>query len=141
MPKFLKILSYFLLITSFILGVIFYAVPTDLKENLMTNVLLYFAYILFFATILAAVVLPLMNLLDNPKGLKKGLLSIVVVVVVFGLAFLMSSGKPLDAVVNPAPSVLTLKITDTGLIVTYILAAVSIIAIVGGGIINMVRNR
>lgn len=141
MPKFLKILSYFLLITSFLLGIVFYAVPTTLKEEVMTNVLLYFAYILFFATILAALGLPLMNVLDNPKGLKKGLISIGVVVIVFGFSFLISSGNPLAAVVDPAPSVLTLKITDTGLIVTYILAAFSIISIVAGGIINMVRNR
>ncbi len=141
MPKFLKILSYFLLITSFLLGIIFYIVPEEVKKDLMTNVLLYFAYILFLAALIAAIAFPMMNVLDNPKGLKKGLLSIGVVVVVFGLAFLMSSGKPIDAVVDPAPSVMTLKITDTGLIVTYILAAVSIIAIVGGGIINMVRNR
>jgi hypothetical protein len=141
MPKFLKILSYFLLITSFLLGIIFYIVPEEVKKDLMTNVLLYFAYILFLAALIAAIAFPLMNVLSNPKGLKKGLISIGVVVVVFGLAFLMSSGKPIDAVVNPAPSVMTLKITDTGLIVTYILAAVSILAIVGGGIINMVRNR
>lgn len=150
MSKLIKYLSYILLGLSAILAIAFYAVPKgDIASfetmsnsgQFLTLVLLYFTYILFFAALILAIGLPLMNLLSNPQGLKKILYSIILVVVVFGFAFMISSGKPLDAVVDPAPSALTLKITDTGLIVTYILAAVSVITIIGGGIINMVKNR
>ena len=138
MPKYLKILSYFLLILTLVLGVIFYAAPI---KDLMSEVMLYYAYVLFFLSILAAILLPLKNFYDNPKGLKKVLIYIAAVVVVFGLSYLMSSGAPLDVNVEPAPSTITLKITDTGLYVTYILAFCSVLAILYGGISKMIKNR
>jgi hypothetical protein len=138
MPKFYKFLSYFLLALSLVMGVIFYAAP---DKEAMTNVLLYYAYILFGATILAAIALPLKNFIENPKGLKKVIFSIVAVIVVFGVSYLLSSGAPLDVNVTPAPSESTLKITDTALYVTYILALCSLVAILYGGISKMIKNR
>lgn len=139
MPKALKIFSYFLLILSLALGVIFYAAS---DKDGMTNVLLYYSYILFAVAILSAIILPLKNFASNPKGLKKALISLVVVVVVFGVSYLLSSDEPLNITgleVQPSPS--TLKITDTALYVTYILAAVSVFVIIYGGVTKMIKNR
>ncbi len=138
MPKFYKFLSYFLLALTLVLGVLFYA---SSDKEAMTNVLLFYAYILFGLTLLAAIVLPMKNFASNPKGLKKALLSIVAVIVVFGVSYLLSSSEPVNINVEVPPTPMTLKITDTALYVTYILAACSVVAIVYGGVSKMIKNR
>lgn len=138
MAKFVKYLSYALLAITAVLGVLFYA--TSNTEG-MTEIMLYYCYILFFAAIALALILPLINLLNNPKGFKKIMTNLGAIIVVFGLSYILASGDALQVAVNPAPSEFTLKLTDAGLIATYILSVISIVAIVLGGIMNLVKNR
>lgn len=138
MPKFVKILSYILLIISFLSGLVFYILPSN---EVMIDVILYLAYIFFAIAIIASLGMPLAYALKNPKGIKQGLIKVGAVILVFAVAFLLSSGDPLATNIEPAPSTLTLKITDTGLYVTYLLATISVLAIVLGGVVNLVKNR
>jgi len=137
MSKFVKYLSIALLSISGILAVAFYINPVDS----MVETCLIYTYILFGLAILLMLVLPLFSLLDNPKKFKKIFRNLAAVVVVFGLGYILASSDPLVVPTNVETTPLTLKLTDAGLIVTYILVALSIISIASGALINMVKNR
>ena len=133
----MKYLSYLLLGLGVLLTVLFF-----LNTDGMTDTYLVYAYILFGVAVTLAIVLPLLNVINNPKSLKKILLSLVVVVVVVGLAYMLASGNPLTNVsIDPEPSAATLKVTDTGLIITYFLFGAAVLAIFAGALVNMVKNR
>ncbi len=101
------------------------------------------AYILSGIALLLALVLPLINMIKNPQNLKKMLINVGLIVVVFVIAFLLASGDPLPSIsktVTEASSQ-SIKTIDTGLIVTYILIAVSFGAIIWGALRNTIKNR
>ncbi len=136
MSKFIKYLSYILFGLTAIITVLFF-----LDDKGMLDTFLGYAYILLGFAILSAVGLPLINMLKNPKGLKSMLKNLLVIVVVVVLAYLLASGDPLKTTLETEPTASTLKLTDTGLIITYFLFAASVIAIVGGGLVNLLKKR
>ena len=138
MQKGLKIFSAVIFVLILIVAVLFYANP---ESETMVNIVIYFAYILTAIAILCTLILPLPLLFQYPKKLKKVGLSLLLVVVVFGIGYLLSSGDPINLNKENQPSEQTLKLTDTGLIVTYILVAVSIITIVGGSVKSILDKK
>lgn len=138
MQKGLKIFSAVIFVLILIVAVLFYANP---ESETMVNIVIYFAYILTAIAILCTLILPLPLLFQYPKKLKKVGLSLLLVVVVFGIGYLLSSGDPINLNIENQPSEQTLKFTDTGLIVTYILVAVSIITIVGGSVKSILDKK
>lgn len=137
MTKFVKYISYLLFGIAAILTIAFFSNQED-----MLDTFLFYGYILFGIAALAAIGMPLFNMIDNPKSFKKILINLLIVVVVVGIAYLLASGDPLSNVnITPEPTANTLKITDTGLILVYILFGLSVIAIIAGSVVNMVRNR
>ncbi|HBG25097.1 MAG: hypothetical protein A2X17_02560 [Bacteroidetes bacterium GWF2_41_61] len=136
MSKFIKYLSYILLGLAVVITIAFFT-----NKDGMIDTFLGYAYILFGVAIVLALGLPLMQMVGNPKSIKKVIYSLVLVVVVVGFSYMIASGDPLTTTLENEPTAATLKITDTGLIITYLLFFVSISAIVAGGVINMVKNR
>jgi Ca2+/Na+ antiporter len=136
MSKFIKYLSYILFGLTAIITILFF-----LDDKGMLDTFLGYAYILLGFAIISAVGLPLLNMLKNPKGLKSMLKNLLVIVVVVVLAYLLASGDPLKTTLETEPTASTLKLTDTGLIITYFLFAASVIAIVGGGLVNLLKKR
>ncbi len=142
MSKGLKIFSIALFVITAVIGVLFYLSPTPTPKDpgVMVNVILLFAYILLGLGILLAVVLPIPSLLQYPKKLKKLFFTLLIVAVVFVLGYLLASGDPVDVNTEVPPSGRILKLTDTALIITYITLLASILAIVWGGIKNLVQK-
>ncbi|MDD3033235.1 MAG: hypothetical protein PHT25_01445 [Bacteroidales bacterium] len=138
MQKGLKIFSAVIFVLILIVAVLFYANP---ESESMVNIVIYFAYILTAIAILCTLLLPLPLLFQYPKKLKKVGLSLLLVVIVFGIGYILSSGDPINLNIENQPSEQTLKLTDTGLIVTYILVAVSIITIVGGSVKSILDKK
>ncbi len=136
MSKFIKYLSYILLGLAVVITIAFFT-----NKEGMIDTFLGYAYLLFGVAIVLALGLPLLQMIGNPKSIKKAIYSLILVVVVVGLAYMLASGDPLMTTLENEPTASTLKITDTGLIITYLLFLVSITAIVAGGVINMVKNR
>ena len=134
-----KITLWVLMIVSTAITVWGYAVGFN---DASVNTLLYWAYALVVVGIAAAVLFGIaISAINNPKNLLKMLIELVVVVVVVGAVYLLSSGAPAMGYVGKEVSPMTLKLTDTVLNLTYILCAVAILAIVGGGIYNAIRNK
>ncbi len=137
MSKFVNYISYILLGLAVVITVLFF-----INQQNMLDTFLGYGYVLLGIAALLAVGLPLLGMFSNPKGFKKILINLAIVVVVVGLSYALASGDPLaNTNINPEPSASTLKITDTGLLITYILFGVAIISILAGSLINMVRNR
>lgn len=94
----------------------------------MANYGIIICYILFAVAALAAVVFPVLQLIQNPKNAKGALIGIGALVVVLGISYLLASD------VNPTKmedvTAETAKRVGTGLYAFYILGIVAVAATV-----------
>ncbi len=60
-------------------------------ENFV-NIMLWASYVLVAASVVLAIVLPLINAIDNPKGLVKGAVGLVGLLVIFFLGWAIADG-------------------------------------------------
>lgn len=95
--------------------------------DFMTNYGIIICYILLAVAVLTAVVFPIIQLIQNPKGAKGALLGIGALVVVVGISYALSSG---DAAAHLEITPEGAKQVDTGLFAFYILASVAIVSLV-----------
>ena len=106
------------------------------------NTLFYWAYVLMVVGVAAALLFGVaISAINNPKNLIKMGIELVAVVIVVGAVYFLSSGAPAQGYIGPEVSQMTLKLTDTVLNLTYILCALTVLAIIGGGIYNAIRNK
>jgi hypothetical protein len=133
-----KIFFYLLMaVTLVFTGLLFFGgnVPgtagTSLKEPLVTDEVILWAYILVALTGFAAVIFPILYTIANPKNAVRTLGVLAAAAILIGLAYSQASGELIDLVNytgkdnNPT----TLKLSDTGLFVTYMLAALAFLSI------------
>ena len=146
MSKVIKYISYALLAISAVLIVIFYVEIGPMSQAEIENgassmlpVLLNWAIVLLAVCALCAVVMPFF--FSTGKGIKSTLIKVAVIVVLFGISYLLASGAPVEANVTPEPTFAELKWTDTGLILSCILFGGAVLAILSGSVINIIRNR
>jgi len=107
----------------------------------MTDVLLYWAYVMVGITLVATLVFGLwVGIKNDPKILKKLGIGAAVVVVVCAIAYLLAPGKPaMGMLVQPEAQ--TLKLTDTILNLTYLAGGLAIVAIIFGEIRMTMVNK
>ena len=111
-------------------------------NDISVDTLLYWAYVLVIVGVAAAILYGLtVSAINNPKNLIKMGIELVAVVVVVGVVYFLSSGAPAVGYVGKEVSPMTLKLTDTVLNLTYILCALTVLAIILGGIRNAIRNK
>ena len=141
--KVLSIVKYLLLAVSVVLavGVMFSAEGTS-SQSMFLDAVLYWSYGLVGATILGAIIFPLVNLIKNPKGAMRSLLGLALVVVVLCVGFALSSAEPVVTAANHVfDNVLELRLSDVGLYTIYIVFAASILTIVVTEIVNVIKLR
>lgn len=131
--KYLAILKYVLLAISALTMV---PIFLDLTS---VDLMLRWAYVLLGAAVAAAVLFPLFNIAQNPKGAARSLVGVAIVAIVLGISYALGSA---EAVVTPGatytdPTVL--KLSDTGLFTMYAAMTVTIAAIVIGEIGNIFK--
>ncbi len=111
-------------------------------NDISVDTLLYWAYVLVIVGVAAAILFGItVSAINNPKNLIKMGIELVAVVVVVGVVYFLSSGAPAVGYVGKEVSPMTLKLTDTVLNLTYILCALTVLAIILGGIRNAIRNK
>lgn len=152
MSKFLKILLYVLLGLSALVIVGFYVQSSSFNFGLsnmsaiMSNItmvdgIIWWTYLLLGVSIITLICLSVYTMINNAKSLKKTGIILGITVVLVLVSYLLASGSPVEVNVAEAPTPQTLKMTDTGLILTYILFGASIVLLIGGGIYNAIKNR
>lgn len=90
------------------------------------NGFVYFATYLLIITAIIAVVLSLINLIKHPKSLKKSLMGVAILAVLFVVAYVLASG---EAVTNAAGDVI--KNGEAGSVSKWISALINFTAILG----------
>ena len=130
-----------LIVISFALLVIGFIAGFETNGGSMTDVLLYWAYVMLAFAIAAVVIVGiLISFKNNPKSLVKIGAVVAAVAVVCLVVYLISPGKPaMGMLAQPEHSVL--KLTDTMLNLTYIAGVAAIVAIVFGEVLASVRKK
>ncbi len=133
MEKALSILKYVLLGV----GVLTLLLMLFMSEDSGVGIMLTWGYILMGIALVAALLFPLFNLAQNPKGAKRSLIGLAVVVVVVGIAVALSSTTPVvDAAGNIYDKPGQLRLTDAGLYTTYFAMIAAVLAVIIGEVRN-----
>ena len=120
------------LIISVILSVNFYTKIDNLAVSASSlNIFFYWAYFLLALTVLFAFIIgPLLGFIQNPKSAIKGIISIIVLLLIFGLAYSFSSTTPIELNITIKNIDFALRLADTAINSMYILGFLGILAIV-----------
>lgn len=144
MKKLPKIFLYAALLISVVLTVLYYMNGTEagtLACDTWTVWYLNWGYVLVALALLLVVLLPLFNIGNGGGNLKKSILIIVGFVALMALSWFLASPAAPVVTIETMPSAQTIKITDAGLIFTYILVALAILSIFAGSVVNSLRNK
>lgn len=94
------------------------------------GLLLYWTYLLIVIAAVLAIVFPVIFMIRNPKGLKKALVGIGAMALVFLIAYLIASDEVLPKYEKYGIDPSIAKRVGMGLIATYLLGLGAILAIV-----------
>lgn len=104
---------------------------------------LIWGYALLVAAIVSVICAAIKGTITNPAGLKNTLIAVVIVVVVVGAALGVALSHDGLVVPNSAGGVFNdpfeLAISETGIIVTYIVAAATILVTIAGEVRNALK--
>lgn len=101
--------------------------------------LFFWTYSLLGLSIATAVLLPTINLAQNPKGALRSIMGVVVVLVVLAIAYGMSDGTPVVTATDTYDNVAELRLSDTGLYTTYIALGAAFFSIIALEAYNMFK--
>ncbi len=98
-----------------------------------TDIAIVWAYILVVLTLLVAVGFSMLQMVSNTRALIKGLIALVIVAVLVGVAYMLGSDVPIDIIGydgtdNSDPKVL--KMVDMGLLTTYFVLGSVLISVI-----------
>ncbi len=152
MSKFAKYLLYLLLAVSAVLTVVFFVQSSTglfklnnlsgaMGASNMADGLLWWTYGLVFLAIALVIILSIVKMAQNPKSLKRTALVAVLAVVLCAVSYFLASGAPVHVNLDVQPTETALKLTDAGLILTYLLFAGAILALLYGSVRKMINNR
>ena len=147
MHKILTIAKWALMLISVVLFALFFTnvVPlSDMQsqiENGTTNMFLGWALVLLIVCAVAAVAFPVVNMIANPKSAIKTIIALVVVAVIFGISYAMSSGA-LDSM---APTLVesdesTRLWSGAGLNALYITLTLTIVAVIASEVYAKIKK-
>ena len=130
-------------ITGWVLGIlgIVFGILAFVNEGSSVDLLLRYTYFLFFAAVVIWIGLAIFIAgRNNPKNLLKAAGVVVGVTALVVLAYVLSAGAPaLNVKTQPTPQ--WLKLTDTMLLLTYVLGGAAIIAIIVGAVRDAINNK
>ena len=136
MNKVFKITGWVLGLLGIVLGILAF-----FNGGTAIDLLLRYTYVLFIAAVVIWIGLSIFIAgRNNPKHLLKAAGVVVSVAALVVLAYVLSSGAPaLNVKTQPTPQ--WLKLTDTMLLLTYVLGGAAIIAIIVGAVRDAINNK
>ena len=130
-------------ITGWVLGLlgIVFGILAFVNGGSSVDLLLRYTYFLFFAAVVIWIGLAIFIAgKNNPKNLLKAAGVVVGIAVLVVLAYVLSSGAP-ALNVKTQPSTQWLKLTDTMLLLVYVLGGAAIISIIVGAVRDAINNK
>lgn len=143
MTKALKYFLWIVLAFTLVYAIIYYSQDLD-NDTLMepyVNFFIQVAYVLAAIALVVVLILPLIKTFQNKGGLKKMGFTLLLVVVLCGVAYALGSPDPVEANIKELPSDTTMKLTDAGILLAYFLFIVAIVVILWGSIRNIISKR
>ena len=136
MNKIFKITGWVLALLGIVFGILAFV-----NEGSSVDLLLRYTYFLFFAAVVIWIGLAIFIAgRNNPKNLLKAAGVVVGVAALVVLAYVLSAGAPaLNVKTQPTPQ--WLKLTNTMLLLTYVLGGAAIIAIIVGAVRDAINNK
>lgn len=136
MNKIFKITGWVLALLGIVFGILAFV-----NEGSSVDLLLRYTYFLFFAAVVIWIGLAIFIAgRNNPKNLLKAAGVVVGVAALVVLAYVLSAGAPaFNVKTQPTPQ--WLKLTDTMLLLTYVLGGAAIIAIIVGAVRDAINNK
>ena len=136
MNKVFKITGWVLGLLGIVLGILAF-----FNGGSAIDLLLRYTYVLFIAAVVIWIGLSIFIAgRNNPKHLLKAAGVVVGVAALVVLAYVLSSGAPaLNVKTQPTPQ--WLKLTDTMLLLTYVLGGAAIVAIIVGAVRDAINNK
>ena len=134
MSKIFRIVLIVLLALSALIFVMFYAGGENIHgEPKFTNLFMIWAAILTSVAVGLTIILPVIQMITNPKNAKKGLIGVVALAVVIAIAYGLSSGELLgitnaELIEYDNPS--TLRYAGMMLNSIYVLAGLTIVSMI-----------
>ena len=123
-----------------LLGIVF-GILAFVNGGSAIDLLLRYSYVLFIAAVVIWIGLSIFIAgRNNPKHLLKAAGVVVGVVALVVLAYVLSSGAP-ALNVKTQPTEQWLKLTDTMLLLTYVLGGAAIVAIIVGAVRDAFNNK
>lgn len=136
MNKVFKITGWILGLLGIVLGILAF-----FNGGSAIDLLLRYTYVLFIAAVVIWIGLSIfISGKNNPKNLIKAAGVVVGIAVLVVLAYVLSSGAPAINV-KTQPTTQWLKLTDTMLLLTYVLGGAAIVAIIVGAIRDAFNNK
>jgi len=135
--KKLKIVEIVLLAVSVLVFILAF-VGIKHIDSPMLNLYLGWVYVLMACALVATLAFPLMNAFKNKKSLYKLLILIAAVVVIFGGAYLIAPGSPVE--MNNEVPASQFKFADTALYIVYLFVAGAFCALVWSGIRKAIKK-
>ena len=136
MNKVFKITGWVLGLLGIVLGILAF-----FNGGSAIDLLLRYTYVLFIAAVVIWIGLSIfISGKNNPKNLIKAAGGVVGIAVLVVLAYVLSSGAPAINV-KTQPTTQWLKLTDTMLLLTYVLGGAAIVAIIVGAIRDAFNNK
>lgn len=136
MNKVFKITGWVLGLLGIVLGILAF-----FNGGSAIDLLLRYTYVLFIAAVVIWIGLSIfISGKNNPKNLIKAAGVVVGISVLVVLAYVLSSGAPAINV-KTQPTTQWLKLTDTMLLLTYVLGGAAIVAIIVGAIRDAFNNK
>ena len=147
MKKVLNITMWALVgVSAFLILALFFNLSDETTLNSWINTNLVWSYILFAITAGAAVISGLLQMIIDPAAAKKSLVAVIGIVVIFGIAYMLSPDEMprffgVDKFIEDGTLTLTVsKWIDTGLIVTYILFALTLLATIYWSVVQVFKK-
>lgn len=113
--------------------------PVSDSGTSMVDIGLYISYILIFICAAAAVILPLVQSAGDPKALIKSGLGVVAILVVFGVAYVLSGSEVTEQYRQFGVDSGGSKLIGGGIITVYLLFFLAIAAIVYTEVTSLVK--
>lgn len=114
----------------------------DPQHDPSISLSLIWGYVLFCAAILSAIACAVWGMIKNPKGIRGSLISLVLVVIVIGVAYFISAGHQLlipDLETGGYFGHGETVISETGILVTYVVGICAVLAAIYSEIANALK--
>lgn len=132
-----------LMLIGAVLTIYGYATGFTVSDGAPVDYIFYWSYLMLGIAIVAMLIVGLIiSAINDPKNLIKTGVYLVAAVAIIAIVYFTASGEPAMGMLGKQPSDQILKLTDTILNLTYLIAGVAALVIVGGIIYtSIVKNK